>query len=208
MFTIHIDGLQHSKITCWRYRATIIILLHVEIKAKNLVKSLEILAFMQNVSCRGQIRRSAAAQDGQNCFLEIKLRSWLAEAECHVPVPRISIVGTFAIWCTEVENLRWRKNEAKVLPFLNMGVGRLILKAELSRPAPILEFNYRSYHGRRTKDVLGGPKSCGRRKEVTKIEIYVILGFLVSVVGRPKPISRPHFLRNFIHWQCTYALPV
>ena len=72
MFTIHIDGLQHSKITCWRYRATIIILLHVEIKAKNLVKSLEILACMQNVSCRGQIRRSAAAQDGQNCFLEIK----------------------------------------------------------------------------------------------------------------------------------------
>ena len=82
-----------------------------------------------------------------------------------------------------MENLRWRKNEAKVLPFLNMGVGRLILKAELSRPAPILEFNYRSYHGRRTKDVLGGPKSCGRRKEVTKIEIYVIFG-IFAFCGR------------------------
>ena len=83
----------------------------------------------------------------------------------------------------EWKNLRWRKNEAKILPLSHMGVWRLILKAELSRPAPILEIDYRSYHGRRTKDVLGGPKSWGRKKRVTKIEIYVIFG-IFAFCGR------------------------
>ena len=96
----------------------------------------------------------------------------LTGAECHVPVPRISIVETFAIWRIRVKKLLWRKNEAK------------ILMAELSRPAPILEIDYRGYHGRRTKDDLGRPKSWDPWKSSPRlIHIYVIFG-IFAFCGR------------------------
>ena len=94
----------------------------------------------------------------------------LTGAECHVPVPRISIVETFAIWRIRVKKLLWRKNEAK------------ILMAELSRPAPILEIDYHGNHGRRTKKIdsirsLGDQKTWGTNKiqEAEKDENWIFV---------------------------------
>ena len=39
---------------------------------------------------------------------------------------------------------------------------------------PVLNINDRATGGRRTKDILGGPKGWGPKKKVANIEIYVI----------------------------------
>jgi len=41
-------------------------------------------------------------------------------------------------------------------------------------PTPVLKINDHATGGRRTKDILGGPKGWGPKKKVANIEIYVI----------------------------------
>ena len=40
--------------------------------------------------------------------------------------------------------------------------------------SPVLNINDHATGGRRTKDILGGPKGWGPKKKVANIEIYVI----------------------------------
>ena len=47
-------------------------------------------------------------------------------------------------------------------------------------PHPVLETDYRGYHGMRTKDILGGPKSWGPKKIGGHVKIcanFVVLAF-------------------------------
>ena len=56
--------------------------------------------------------------------------------------------------------------------------------------SPVLRINNHETGVWRTKDILGGLKGWGPKKKVANVEIYVILRFLLSAVGGPKPISR------------------
>ena len=58
-------------------------------------------------------------------------------------------------------------------------IGRLLGPCELGPPpfgplVPVLKINDHATGGRRTKDILGGPKGWGPKKKVANIEIYVI----------------------------------
>ena len=44
----------------------------------------------------------------------------------------------------------------------------------MNSPTPVLKINDHATGGRRTKDILGGPKGWGPKKKVANIEIYVI----------------------------------
>ena len=48
------------------------------------------------------------------------------------------------------------------------------LLSDPSPKIPVIKIDYRGHHGRRTKDILGGPKGWGPKKKVANIEIYVI----------------------------------
>ena len=58
------------------------------------------------------------------------------------------------------------------------------------RKTPVLEIDYCSYKGRRTKGILGGPKSWGPKKKLPKSKCTQFLTILLSAVGGRKPISR------------------
>ena len=45
---------------------------------------------------------------------------------------------------------------------------------EVSDISPVLNINDHATGGRRTKDILGGPKGWGPKKKVANVEIYVI----------------------------------
>ena len=49
-----------------------------------------------------------------------------------------------------------------------------ILETLVTSSNPVLNINDRATGGRRTKDILGGPKGWGPKKKVANIEIYVI----------------------------------
>ena len=55
-----------------------------------------------------------------------------------------------------------------------------------ARVAPVLNINDRATGGRRTKDILGGPKGWGPKKKVANIEIYVIFEVFAFCGGRTK----------------------
>ena len=44
-------------------------------------------------------------------------------------------------------------------------------------PSPVLEIKGRGDHGRRTKDILGGPKSCGPKKGCKGLKLHNFCGF-------------------------------
>ena len=46
--------------------------------------------------------------------------------------------------------------------------------SQVTGQTPVLNINDRATGGRRTKDILGGPKGWGPKKKVANIEIYVI----------------------------------
>ena len=52
--------------------------------------------------------------------------------------------------------------------------------------APVLKINDHATGGRRTKDILGGPKGWGPKKKVTNVEIYVIFEVFAYCGGRTK----------------------
>ena len=54
-----------------------------------------------------------------------------------------------------------------------------------SKP-PVLKINDHATGGRRTKDILGGPKGWGPKKKVANIEIYVIFEVFAFCGGRTK----------------------
>ena len=55
-----------------------------------------------------------------------------------------------------------------------------------SQTDPVLNINDHATGGRRTKDILGGPKGWGPKKKVANIEIYVIFEVFAFCGGRTK----------------------
>ena len=51
---------------------------------------------------------------------------------------------------------------------------------------PVLNINDHATGGRRTKDILGGPKGWGPKKKVANVEIYVIFEVFAFCGGRTK----------------------
>ena len=51
---------------------------------------------------------------------------------------------------------------------------------------PVLNINDHATGGRRTKDILGGPKGWGPKKKVANAEIYVIFEVFAFCGGRTK----------------------
>ena len=65
--------------------------------------------------------------------------------------------------------------------------GKSSLKSELGVVTiPVLKINDHATGGRRTKDILGGPKGWGPKKKVANIEIYVIFEVFAFCGGRTK----------------------
>ena len=66
------------------------------------------------------------------------------------------------------------------------------LKSNIKNPetvihsAPVLKINDHATGGRRTKDILGGPKGWGPKKKVANVEIYVIFEVFAFCGGRTK----------------------
>ena len=52
--------------------------------------------------------------------------------------------------------------------------------------SPVLKINDHATGGRRTKDILGGPKGWGPKKKVANAEIYVIFEVFAFCGGRTK----------------------
>ena len=52
--------------------------------------------------------------------------------------------------------------------------------------APVLKINDHATGGRRTKDILGGPKGWGPKKKGANVEIYVIFEVFALCGGRTK----------------------
>ena len=52
--------------------------------------------------------------------------------------------------------------------------------------SPVLKINDHATGGRRTKDILGGPKGWGPKKKVANVKIYVIFEVFVFCSGRTK----------------------
>ena len=63
-----------------------------------------------------------------------------------------------------------------------MDPGPVIEKYKL----PVLKINDHATGGRRTKDILGGPKGWGPKKKVANAEIYVIFEVFAFCGGRTK----------------------
>ena len=59
-------------------------------------------------------------------------------------------------------------------------------KEEVGEEDPVLRINDHATGGRRTKDILGGPKGWGPKKKVANVEIYVIFEVFAFCGGRTK----------------------
>ena len=57
---------------------------------------------------------------------------------------------------------------------------------EVEALGPVLKINDHATGGRRTKDILGGPKGWGPKKKVANVEIYVIFEVFAFCGGRTK----------------------
>jgi len=60
------------------------------------------------------------------------------------------------------------------------------LEMEQDDVIPVLKINDHATGGRRTKDILGGPKGWGPKKKVANVEIYVIFEVFAFCGGRTK----------------------
>ena len=56
----------------------------------------------------------------------------------------------------------------------------------INNSTPVLKINDHATGGRRTKDILGGPKGWGPKKKVANVEIYVIFEVFAFCGGRTK----------------------
>ena len=56
----------------------------------------------------------------------------------------------------------------------------------MAQESPVLKINDHATGGRRTKDILGGPKGWGPKKKVANVEIYVIFEVFAFCGGRTK----------------------
>jgi len=56
----------------------------------------------------------------------------------------------------------------------------------MKEQCPVLKINDHATGGRRTKDILGGPKGWGPKKKVANVEIYVIFEVFAFCGGRTK----------------------
>ena len=63
---------------------------------------------------------------------------------------------------------------------------------------PVLKINDHATGGRRTKDILGGPKGWGPKKKVANVEIYVIFEVFVFCGGRTKTDFKDRACRRTI----------
>ena len=64
---------------------------------------------------------------------------------------------------------------------------------------PVLKINDHATGGRRTKDILGGPKGWGPKKKVANVEIYVIFEVFAFCGGRTKTDFKDRAWR--LNWQ-------
>jgi len=78
------------------------------------------------------------------------------------------------------------KEDAGGLNLLKNPVVRLALEEKLEVWPPVLKINDHATGGRRTKDILGGPKGWGPKKKVANVEIYVIFEVFAFCGGRTK----------------------
>ena len=62
----------------------------------------------------------------------------------------------------------------------------LLLFMYMNSLNPVLKINDHATGGRRTKDILGGPKGWGPKKKVANAEIYVIFEVFAFCGGRTK----------------------
>ena len=69
---------------------------------------------------------------------------------------------------------------------LRTGVNSLASRSSQSEVIPVLKINDHATGGRRTKDILGGPKGWGPKKKVANAEIYVIFEVFAFCGGRTK----------------------
>merc|ERR1712013_154237 len=70
--------------------------------------------------------------------------------------------------------------------FYSTSLGRSLQLAAHVWQAPVLNINDHATGGRRTKDILGGPKGWGPKKKVANAEIYVIFEVFAFCGGRTK----------------------
>ena len=61
-----------------------------------------------------------------------------------------------------------------------------VRRQKASSSSPVLKINDHATGGRRTKDILGGPKGWGPKKKVANVEIYVIFEVFAFCGGRTK----------------------
>ena len=74
--------------------------------------------------------------------------------------------------------------------------------------SPVLKINDHATGGRRTKDILGGPKGWGPKKKVADVEIYVIFEVFAFCGGRTKTDFKDR-VAELCHGTCfSKVLPV
>ena len=66
------------------------------------------------------------------------------------------------------------------------GKNSMLVTKQLGAKIPVLKTNDHATGGRRTKDILGGPKGWGPKKKVNNVEIYVIFEVFAFCGGRTK----------------------
>ena len=79
------------------------------------------------------------------------------------------------------------------------------------RVNPVLKINDHATGGRRTKDILGGPKGWGPKKKVANVEIYVIFEVFAFCGGRTKTDFKDralHILHRILLGQTTNRGPL
>ena len=80
-------------------------------------------------------------------------------------------------------------------------------KSEVSNLlVPVLKINDHATGGRRTKDILGGPKGWGPKKKVANIEIYVIFEVFAFCGRRTKTDFKDRGWRPPFREQYTVSL--
>ena len=70
---------------------------------------------------------------------------------------------------------------------------------------PVLKINDHATGGRRTKDILGGPKGWGPKKKVANIEIYVIFEVFAFCGRRIKTDFKDRVVGYPVHFSASTA---
>ena len=105
----------------------------------------------------------------------------MTKAVCWVTPSKVMVVRSFEVVAAYVLQV-WIRCFYTTETFSRS----LFLMSQVTGQTPVLNINDRATGGRRTKDILGGPKGWGPKKKVANIEIYVIFEVFAFCGGRTK----------------------